>query len=214
MTNSLPAFAHGLFMLGMGALTAFLPALNTQALSLLGSPVGLTPPSLDTPGAALLGLVVMGYGVSQIHAASSNPKASAGILCSSGTVAAAAAAAGFLQVRMGEETLICVELRQGTVVDERGCRSWGWGRLQSADARLLGCTNRGWGGRLQSVVAAAQSREAFLHASNALSPHPLPCLASQNQPFFYVAAVIAAIFAAWGFQDNAASKAKKSSKKA
>lgn len=169
MTNS-PAFAHGLFMLGMGALTAFLPAVNTQVLSLLGSPVGLTPPSLDTPGAALLGLVVMGYGVSQIHAASSNPKASAGILCSSGTVAAAAAAAGYMQVRMGEETLISVE----PVVDEIGCRyTWGWGRLQSADVRLLGCTKSGLGGEAAELAA---SREAFLHASNALPPHPLPCL--------------------------------------
>ena len=208
MTNSLPAFAHGLFMLGMGALTAFLPAVNTQVLSLLGSPVGLTPPSLDTPGAARLGLVVMGYGVSQIHAASSNPKASAGILCSSGTVAAAAAAAGYLQVRMGEE--ICVELKQGTVVDEIGCRyTWGWGRLQSADARLLGCTKSGPGGGCRALQL--RGRRSYTLPTPF---HPTPCRASQNQPFFYVAAVIAAIFAAWGFQDNAASKAKTSSKKA
>ena len=96
--KSFPAFVQGLFMLCVGSLVTFAPATAMTFFTMLCSPLGMTPPSVASPGAAYLGLALIGYGVNGIHAGMVDRKASVGCLCAGGTMAGAAAAAAVLQV--------------------------------------------------------------------------------------------------------------------
>ena len=95
MVHSFGTLAHGLVAGLTGVLAVAWPTLLTAVLTALAAPFGVALPDFGAGGLAFAGLILIAFGVRDVHTAVTSPKASSGLLCAESSLAIVALAAGF-----------------------------------------------------------------------------------------------------------------------